>query len=480
MRTRREQMQAYRFVIRRIVAAVLSGEPETLDRPMRRFGISLFVSAMVAVIGFAAFGIYGLIANPGRELEDNTLVIERGTGSIYVYLEGRLHPVLNITSARLILGAPAEPRTVSSSSLVDTPRGPTLGIPDAPEALPAPDDLLGLPWRVCSAPPTGAQTEPTTTVVIDRGLSGLSALTGDLALYVSAGDAEYLLWNDMRLRIPDRAIAVALALPPRPVPVEETLLNTVTAGPDLAPPAVPGAGQDSGQVLGGEPALIGQVFEAGGEHYQLTRDGLARIGDVTWTLLAADGVTATTISASEAGELITEEPLEPEGFPQVVPTSHPAAAANPTVCTAYVGDSAERTLGTRIEISESTPEELSTGADALEVAQTSADPVRVADRVVIAGGRGALVQGVPHAAAGPTGETLYLLTDQGIRYPMGAAAAEALGYGDVDPVAVPTELLAMVPTGPELNPQAARTEVRPAAPEPTAEPTPAPTTAPAA
>ena len=472
MRTRREQMQAYRFVIRRIVAAVLSGEPETLDRPMRRLGISLFVSTMVGVIGFAAFGIYGLIADPGGELEENALVIERGTGSIYVYLDGRLHPVLNIASARLILGAPTESRTVSPSSLVDTPRGPTLGIPDAPEALPEPGDLLGLPWRVCSAPPTGAQTDPTTTVLIDRGLSGLSPLSGDLALYVAAGDAEYLLWNDMRLRIPDRSVAVALALPPRPVPVEEALLNTVTAGPDLAPPRVPGAGEDSGRELGGQPALIGQVFEAGGEHYQLTRDGLARIGDVTWTLLAADGVTATAIPASEAGQLVTEEPLEPEGFPQVVPSPHPAASANPTICTAYVGEATERALGTRIEVSESTPEELSAGADALEVAQGGADPVRVADRVVIAGGRGALVRGVPHAAAETAGETLYLLTDQGIRYPMGVEAANALGYGEVDPVAVPTELLAMVPTGPALDPQAARTPARPAGPGPT---TPAPT-----
>lgn len=476
MRTRREQMQAYRFVIRRIVAAVLSGEPETLDRPMRRFGISLFVSAMVGVIGFAAFGIYGLIANPGRALEDDTLVIERGTGSIYVYLDGRLHPVLNIASARLILGSPAEPRTVSASSLVDTPRGPTLGIPDAPEALPGPNDLLGLPWRVCSAPPTGAQTEPTTTVVVDRGLTGLSPLSDNQALYVAAGEAEYLLWNNLRLRIPDRSAAVALALPPRPIPVEETLLNTVTAGPDLAPPAVPGAGEDSGLVLGGEPALIGQVFEVGGEHYQLTRDGLARIGDVTWTLLAADGVTATAIPASEAGPVVTEQPLEPEGFPQVVPASHPAATANPTVCTAYRGEAAGPVLGTQIEISESTPEELSTGAEALEVTQTGADPVRVADQVMIAGGRGAVLQGIPHAGADQTSETLYLLTDQGIRYPMGAAAAEALGYGGVDPVAVPTELLAMVPTGPELNPQVARTEVRPAGPAPAGEPTGTPTT----
>src|SRR5690606_3062267 len=126
-----------------------------------------------------------------------------------------------------------------------------------------------------------------------------SPLSDNQALYVAAGEAEYLLWNNLRLRIPDRSAAVALALPPRPIPVEETLLNTVTAGPDLAPPAVPGAGEDSGLVLGGEPALIGQVFEVGGEHYQLTRDGLARIGDVTWTLLAADGVTATAIPARD-------------------------------------------------------------------------------------------------------------------------------------------------------------------------------------
>src|SRR5690606_24736928 len=194
------------------------------------------------------------------------------------------------------------------------------------------------------------------------------------------------------------------------------------------------------------------------------------------TLLAADGVTATAIPASEAGPVVTEQPLEPEGFPQVVPASHPAATANPTVCTAYRGEAAGPVLGTQIEISESTPEELSTGAEALEVTQTGADPVRVADQVMIAGGRGAVLQGIPHAGADQTSETLYLLTDQGIRYPMGAAAAEALGYGGVDPVAVPTELLAMVPTGPELNPQVARTEVRPAGPAPAGEPTATPTT----
>ena len=88
--------------------------------------------------------------------------------------------------------------------------------------------------------------------------------------------------------------------------------------------------------------------------------------------------TATAIPASEAGQVVTEEPLEPDGFPQVVPSSHPAAAASPTVCTAYLGEAVQPALGTRIEISQVTPEELSSGADALEVTQQGTDPIRVA------------------------------------------------------------------------------------------------------
>ncbi|TML24664.1 MAG: type VII secretion protein EccB, partial [Actinobacteria bacterium] len=53
MQTRREQVRAYRFVTRRVVSALLSGEPETTDLPMRRLSIAIFGSAMLAIIVFA-------------------------------------------------------------------------------------------------------------------------------------------------------------------------------------------------------------------------------------------------------------------------------------------------------------------------------------------------------------------------------------------------------------------------------------------
>src|SRR5262245_16043321 len=103
MRTRTEQVQAYRFVTRRIVSALLSGEPETTERPMRRFGMAIFGSSMVAAIVFAGVGVYGFINPAGGALEDKSIVIERETGARYVFVNGKLHPVLNYASARLIV-----------------------------------------------------------------------------------------------------------------------------------------------------------------------------------------------------------------------------------------------------------------------------------------------------------------------------------------------------------------------------------------
>ena len=58
------RLQAYRFVTRRIVSALLSGEPETTERPMRRFGLAVFGSAMVAAIVFAGVGVVGFLFPP--------------------------------------------------------------------------------------------------------------------------------------------------------------------------------------------------------------------------------------------------------------------------------------------------------------------------------------------------------------------------------------------------------------------------------
>lgn len=448
MRTRREQMQAYRFVIRRIVAAVLSGEPETLDRPMRRLGISLFVSVMIAVLVFAGFGVYGLLTNPPSDPDEaGELIVVRGEGTIFVAQEGVLHPVPNIASGRLILGD-VDIRQVSKDSLEDMPRGVPLGIPGAPFELPDSDDLLGLPWRVCSVPPGPDETAPTTTVVIDRSLGGASSQVGQQALFVVSGENHYLLWNDMRLLVPDPdAAQVGLGLANDPPVVGQPLINTVSRGPDLVPPTVDGAGQPSQHL---PDADVGDLVTDGGQHYLVTADGLGLVYDVTVNLLEATGVEARQISPAQASALERAD-AEPEGFPEAVPPRYPAPSQDATVCTAYDGQQ-ERSLGTRIEVFESAPQELATGAGAIPLTQTTLDSAPIAHQAVIAGGRGALVKAVPQAGQEPLeGDTVYLITDQGSKYPVVGDSVEALGYGDVVPVSIPADLLALLPVGPTLS-----------------------------
>src|SRR5690606_14647674 len=104
MWSRREQHQAYQFLNRRIVSAVLSGEPETNELPMRRFGVALFSGVAVALLVVGGFTAYGLMFPGGGRPTENTIIQERETGALYVFVEGMLHPVANWTSARLILG----------------------------------------------------------------------------------------------------------------------------------------------------------------------------------------------------------------------------------------------------------------------------------------------------------------------------------------------------------------------------------------
>jgi hypothetical protein len=78
-------------------------------------------------------------------------------------------------------------------------------------------------------------------------------------------------------------------------------------------------------------------------------------------------------------------------------------------------------------------------------------------------GGGLLARALP--APGVKDGTLYLIVDVGVKYPLPSDdVAEALGYGDVAPVPIPTSLLALVPTGASLDPSAAKLSV-PAAPQ---------------
>jgi hypothetical protein len=69
--------------------------------------------------------------------------------------------------------------------------------------------------------------------------------------------------------------------------------------------------------------------------------------------------------------------------------------------------------------------------------------------ISVAPGDGALIR--PQVAPGTGGSSLFLVTDTGVKYPLPAAEAAALGYRASEAAALPAALLGLLPTGPALD-----------------------------
>jgi type VII secretion protein EccB len=468
MQTRREQVRAYRFVTRRIVSALLAGEPETNDLPMRRLGGALLASLMLGGIVFAIVGVYGLLNPGGGQLSGNALVIERETGARYVYLDDVLYPVLNYSSARLALGVPdPDVRTVSRRSLFNIKRGHPVGIPNAPDAIPEPAALLGLPWHVCGAHrPNEELAAPETRLLVGTSLPAGTDL-GDRALLLQVTDefnnsTQYLVWHNHRLKITDSYVKIALKLDrSNPLPVGQALANAIPDGPDLGP-YTKNKGQLSGRNINGKPATVGQLYHHDTAYYVMLADGLAPVGQVMADIIQGQRNAVPVEEVSKDDLTAMHSPttqVEEDGFPKTMPELMTVDPHSAVVCaTATTADSEAMSVHTY----DQTPAPLRISGQ--DTAGRVSDGVLAPTQVVVPGGHGELVVGADPGGAAD-GSTLYLVTDRGLRYsvprPTGKSGGRnvdpkaALGYAEVTPVAVPKLLLALIPKGPTLDPDAA-------------------------
>ena len=64
MQTRGDRLHAYRFGTRRSVAALLAGDPDAPEAPLRRVTAAVLAGALLGALVIAAAGIYGAL-NPG-------------------------------------------------------------------------------------------------------------------------------------------------------------------------------------------------------------------------------------------------------------------------------------------------------------------------------------------------------------------------------------------------------------------------------
>jgi len=473
MPSRRDQVQSYQFFVQRMTSALVARDPDPAAAPFRRLGGAGLGGIMVGVIFLAAVGVYGLIFPGGayRWKEGGTVILEKETGTRYLYREGRLHPVLNYASALLAMEARVPTLTVSRNSLVGTPRGPRIGIPDAPEALPDPKRMLGGPWTLCSQPARDEAGEivPTTVLTVGQRPAGGRDL-GDAGLLArdSKTNRLYLVWSDHRYEITDERIVLeGLTMGSEPVvSAGGAWLNALPAGEPISVRKIANRGNSSKAL---SDALIGQVYvvesQNGSRQYYLAeRNSLAPLTQLEADVLLADPATRQAYDGSEPKAIplnANTAAVAPKSAPPAegshrAPQQRPQIARltgdRPVVCAGY-------------EPGQTDPQVLLDAQvqpvkEPVRTAQQTGDGIPLADRVVVPPGFGVLVASMPSPDA-PTG-TLNLVTDLGFRYPLASEGVPGMfGYQDVEPVRLPASLVVRLPSGPALDPATAKRAIDP-------------------
>jgi type VII secretion protein EccB len=464
--SKRDQLQAYQFLVQRVISALVTRETDPEQPPFRRPVNAAFGGIAIAIIALAAVGVYGVI-NPGGSTawaDGKKVVVEEETGTRYVYLDGRLHPVENYTSALLALGDHAETVNVSRDSLAGVPRGPRIGIPDAPDALPAADGLLGDGWTMCSqpAPDLTGTVVPTSVLMVGQPAEGGLRL-GSYAVLADVPETgeRYLLLHGYRHLVskPDQ-LAVGLALRATPaLRVSPAVIESIPAGRPIAPIPVAQMGAPA-QVVRPD-ILAGQLFAVStsrGVQFYLAEVGQLRpITELQYDIQRAYQETAKAypnaepralpmglIEASGAPQpsVGAEKPGDPPAVrPDFVRTDDAAALCLTFLPGAEVPIMTLSPLMPPVDPMTATPRRTPQGAV-------------LADQVVVPAGHAAIVEAVATPDA-PRG-TFLVVTDQGVAHPLASVnVLKVLGYDGVDPVRIPAGLVARIPLGSGLSHEAA-------------------------
>ena len=458
MRSRKDQVQAHAYVVSRLTAALVHGEPDAPESPLRRTGLGLLGGVMLAVLGVIGFLAWGAIkpaSGSATSLSAGELVMVSGTGSRYIYDGSELRPVLNWASALLLTGGSASITAVSAAQVAGIPHGQPVGLVGAPDLLPAASAINKGSWLACA-------TAGSVSLSIGVSWPTRPLPPGD-AVVASADGTQYLLWRGQRLRLDSPSLLGALGLAGAPViPVSPLWLDAVPAGPDLVALSVPGSGSVS-PPLAGARTTVGEILlehnvGSASQYFVVLAGGIAPVTETQAAVLLATGQSATRQSAADAAgsapvdvspaaiasaRVVSSGLADGAGAPPAPPDGY--APGSGAVCASY-GAAGGRPP--RVVFATPPP-----GSPPLATPGVTASPAD-ASQIDVGRGGGALVR--PQTAPGVSASGYYLVTSVGVKFSVPAANVAALGYRTGSAAALPASLLALLPTGPALDLQPMR------------------------
>jgi type VII secretion protein EccB len=474
----RHQVSGWRFVMRRIASGIALHDTRMLVDPLRTQSRAVLMGVVLLATGLAGCFVFSLI-RPNGTVGTNTVLADRSTAALYVRVGDQLHPVLNLTSARLIVGKPVNPATVKSTELDRFPRGNLIGIPGAPERM-VQNTTRDANWTVCDGVGGTSRAVHSTGVTVIAGhpdSSGARAakLDAKQAILVDSGNSTWLLWDGRRsqINLADHAVTNALGLGlnnsdvPAPRPVALGLFNAIPEAPPLAAPGIPNAGAPAGFSV---PAPIGAVVvsyaldqnsSGAARYYAVLPDGLQPISPVLAAILRNTNSYGLDqpprLGADAVAKLPVSRMLDTSRYPDQQVTLVDAAK-DPVTC-AYWSKPAGAATSSLSLLSGSAlpvPESIRT----VEMVGASPQNSSVATRVALAPGTGYFAQTVTGGAGAPGTGSLFWVSDTGVRYGIDNEAensaagrgktVEALGLAE-PAVPVPWSVLSLFASGPALS-----------------------------
>ncbi|WP_030346318.1 type VII secretion protein EccB [Streptomyces sp. NRRL S-1022] len=504
MASRRDQLNAYTFAKRRMLASFVQSSPDASDegapRPLRAILPGAVVGAVVLAV-FGAWGMFKPTAPQGWDAPGQKVIIASKSTTRYVVLKTKgktqLHPVLNMASAKLVLDTQSDVDVVTvDESILDNgkiPHGVTIGIPYAPDRLPSGKEAgTAKQWAVCERPSgSGSSIQKAAFVLAERDQGKLTdaeeKLHGGQLLYVVTPDKKRYVVDARGWAYPvdasDSLLLQTLVGADRtPQQVTKEWIATLHPGDAISfPPVegVPAAPAHAPGQLDPQANRVGMVLRApvnGHEQYFVVLPGrVAPVSDFVAQLLLVSkdlvklGQTGhhqeVSAGAINRGAPFAADHKWPTAKPTAVNSASTADGSRNTVCNVLNhvdpgnGDTTLSTwAGTDF------PAVLPTGSSSAYVTAGSGQLYRQ-------------FQG-SETKAGP----VFLVTDTGLRYGLQSnddsasddkgigltakqrkqlqqeakLAQTRLGYADVNPAPIPASWSEFLPTGPRLSTAAAR------------------------
>lgn len=456
--TTKWQVGGYRFLVRRMEHALIRRDVRMLHDPMKSQSRALAVGVVVACVGLAGCAALALF-RPQDKIGDASIVVGKDSAAMFVEVDETFHPVLNLASARLIVGKPDDPLTVKESELAARPRGALVGIPGAPSALPHDPGGRAEPWTVCDAvdPFTGVTSS---TVIVGTPHYGdhSSPLAGTEAFLWTSGGVAYLVQNGTKspVDLANRAVVRALGLEDAPLtPVSAGLLNSVPESPAIAAPFIAQSGQVP--VFPFDGRTIGSVFKVVGrdvQYYVVLEDGIEAINETAALLIKfADSQGSPDIAAVNP-DVLRNVPKSVAGLSvSTFPASAPVivdASERPVSCLTWQPLEGSDG-GPSARLVESSGRGLPLDAAARPVALAQADGGGDSvDQVYLTPGSGGFVRSTGISTTSTRQDSLFFVADTGVRYGVdGADSASALGFGP--PAPAPWQIMQLLASGPTLG-----------------------------